>query len=61
MKQKIDKREVKVRVMVDSVIIDRVEYLRGAPLTLIDYPGLRKMALKGEIEYINNRQVGLDL
>jgi len=61
MKEKIDKREVKIRVMKDGVEIERQIYNRGAPLVLIDYAGLRKLALKGDIEYINERQVGLDL
>lgn len=47
--------------MKDGVEIDRNIYNRGAPLTLRDYAGLRKLALKGDIEYINDKQVGLDL
>ena len=61
MRQKIDRREVKIRVMKDGVEIDRNIYNRGAPLTLRDYAGLRKLALKGDVEYINDKQVGLDL
>ena len=61
MKNKIDKKEVQVRVMLDGVKIDRNIYNRGAKLTMKDYAGLRKLALKCDIEYINNRQVGLDL